>query len=373
MYFATIAFKNILRRKMRTFFTVIGIGVAVGAFIALVGLSRGLENAWMQALLERDTHAFAVPRGVIDVLSASIDQRMSTKMSKIEGVVSVSGELVDLVDLDSGEMIIVAGWPLESYLWQSLELASGTPPTPETPNGVILGAEVAKTLGYSMGEQFDLHTMTFTLVGISKPGGVMRNQAMLVSLSALQDLNNRQGQVSTLNFKFDSGPNRQKATKILQRLRDAFPDFVFTEALDIAKNNKILSLFEAMAWGTSVIALFIGLVVIINTLLMSVMERTSEFGLLSALGWSEQRIISLIIIEANILSVLGGAVGVCFGLVGLQIVSHSPQLKGLIQPVVHLHLLVEVLIATTVLGLAGSIYPAWRANRLSPSEALRHN
>jgi putative ABC transport system permease protein len=372
VYFSTIAAKNLLRRKMRTLFTVLGIGAAVGAFVALVGLSRGLENAWSYALLERETHAFAVPRGVVDILSASIKQDMGREMAQIEGVDRVSGELIDLVDLDTGEIIIVAGWPLDSYLWGNVELEAGRLPGPETPHGVILGAEVAKTLGYRLGDTFDIRTMTFTLMGISKAGGVMRNQAMLVSLQALQELNNRHGQVSTLNFKFETHTDRARVKGILAELNRQFPDYVFSEALDLTKNNRILALFRAMAWGTSIIALFIGLVVIINTLLMSVMERTSEFGLFSAVGWSERRIIGLIVIEALILSILGSTVGIAGGLAGLYAIADSPQMQGLIQPDVSLTLLIEVVLATIGLGLGGSIYPAWRATRLFPAQALRH-
>lgn len=372
MYFVTVAAKNLLRRRMRTLFTLLGIGSAVAAFVALVGLSRGFENAWMLALLERDTHVFAVPRGVVDILSASMDEQIAVEMAAVPGVTAVSGELVDMVDLDSGEMIIVAGWPLDSYLWESVALEAGRVPGSDLPNGVVLGRDAAETLGFKIGDSFQVKTMTFTLAGICKAGGVMRNHAMLLSLSALQDLNNRQGQVSTLNFRLAAFRDRDRVADILARLRSRFPDYVFTEAVDLGQNNKILALFRAMAWGTSTIALFIGLVVIINTLLMSVMERTREIGLLASVGWSGKRIICLIVIEGLVLSVLGGMTGVAIGLAGLYAIAGSPHMQGLIHPYFDSTIFLEVAIATLLLGLVGSAYPAWRAIRLRPAEALRH-
>ncbi|EKD39146.1 MAG: hypothetical protein ACD_75C00496G0002 [uncultured bacterium] len=372
MYFVTVAGKNLMRRKMRTLFTLLGIGSAVAAFVALVGLARGFENAWMLALLERDTHVFAVPRGVVDILSASIDEEVGARMAGVAGVTAVSGELVDMVDLDSGEMIVVAGWPLDSYLWESVALESGRVPGKDLPNGVVLGKNAAETLGYKVGDIFQVRTMTFILAGVCKAGGVMRNHAMLLSLSALQELNNRQGQVSTLNFRLADFRDRDRVADTMARLRSLFPDYVFTEAIDLAENNKILALFRAMAWGTSTIALFIGLVVIINTLLMSVMERTRELGLLASVGWSGKRILSLIVIEGLALSVLGGFTGVIIGLSGLYAIAGSPHMQGLIHPSVDLGLLVEVTIATLLLGLIGSVYPAWRAIRLRPADALRY-
>lgn len=372
MYFVNVAMRNLLRRKMRTFFTLLGISAAVAAFIALVGLSRGFENAWMHALLERDTHVFAVPRGVVDILSASIDEEVVTEMAGVEGVLEVSGELADMVDLDSGEMIIVAGWPEDSYLWDSVELEAGTMPGTSVVNGVLLGKEAAETLGYTLGDSFDVRTMTFTLVGISKAGGVMRNHAMIMPLSTLQELNNRHGIISTINFKLDGFTQPKKVAEIIERLKVQFPAYVFTEAVALAQNNKILALFRAMAWGTSTIALFIGLVVVMNTLLMSVMERTREFGLLSAVGWSEKRILGLVVIEGFLLSVLGGLLGCVFGLAGLYAIASSPHMQGLIQPDVSGWLFLEATFATLLLGLAGSLYPAWRAVRLHPADALRH-
>lgn len=373
MYFVTIAAKNLFRRKLRTLFTLLGIASAVAAFIALVGLSRGFENAWMHALLERDTHIFAVPRGVVDILSASINEHKVEEMAEVKGILDASAELLDMVDLDTGEMVIVAGWPLDSYLWGSVYLDSGTIPDKTIPNGIILGNNVATSLGLKLGESFDIKTMTFTVVGISSTGGgVMRNQAMVVSLDALQELNNREDQASTINFRLEEYTNREKVAGILALLNEKFPDFVFTEALDLAKNNKILGLFRAMAWGTSIIALFIGLVVIINTLLMSVMERTKEFGLLSSLGWSAMRILGLIIIEGVTLSLSGGLLGAGIGIAGLYTIANSPHMQGLIQPDINILLFCEMMTVTLFLGLGGSIYPAWRAIRLRPAKALRH-
>lgn len=372
MHFFSIALKNLFRRKLRTLFTVLGIGTAVGAFISLVGLSRGFENAWTNALLERDTHVFASPRGVVDILSASIDEKVALQMANVPGVLDVSGELVDMVDLDTGELVIVAGWPLTSYLWKSVDLETGVPPTLENPGGAILGKDLAETLGFSLGDTFFLRTEEFTVTGISAHGGVMRNHAMLLPLKTLQEINNKPGQVTTLNFRLENYSDRKESQKILESLESTFPDYIFTEALDLSKNNRFLRLFRAMAWGTSTIAFFIGLVVILNTLLMSVMERTKELGLLSAVGWSKARIINLIIIEGMFLSVLGSILGIGIGLTGLYTISLSPHMKGLIHPDVNLLLITEVVIATLLLGLSGSIYPAWRGAQLSPAKALRH-
>ena len=372
MHFIAIAGKNLSRRPLRTFFTLLGIATAVGAFISLVGLSRGLENAWMHALLERDTHIFASPKGVVDIMTASIDQDFEEKMAAIPGVKDVSGELVDLVVLDTGQMTIVAGWPVNSYLWQSVNLEHGVLPGEAMADGVILGSNAAVTLGYKVGDGFRIRDRDFVVSGISKPGGAMRNQAMILTLPALQKLNNRQGKVSTLNFRLNRPDDKEMVRQVFGALTEAFPDFTFTETHSLADNNQILEIFRAMAWGTSTVAIFIGLVVVTNTLLMSVMERTREIGLLSAVGWQPGRILAMIVAEGLFLSVLGGLAGTALGSVGITLLAASPQIRGLIQPAIDGRMFIEVAVATVLLGVLGSGYPAWRAIRFRPADALRY-
>jgi putative ABC transport system permease protein len=372
MRFITVAAKNLFRRPLRTCFTLLGIATAVGAFISLVGLSRGLENAWMHALLERDTHIFATPQGVVDIMTASIDQELATAMAVVPGVRDVSGELVDLVTLASGQMTIVAGWPTDSYLWRSVKLAQGVLPGQHGPDGLVLGANAAATLGYGVGAAVRLRDRDFVVCGIAKPGGAMKNQAMLLALPALQELNNRHGKVSTLNFRLDNPDDRQQLRAVLASLAENFPAFTFTETNSLADNNQILEIFRAMAWGTSTVAIFIGLITVMNTLLMSVMERTREIGLLSAVGWHPGRILASILAEGLVLSLLGGLAGTLLGVLGIKALAAAPQIRGLIQPAIDARMLLEVALATLVLGLCGSGYPAWRAICFRPADALRH-
>ena len=81
MAFISIVLKNLFQRRLRTFFTILGIATAVSAFIALVGLARGYENAWQASLLERNTHLFASPTGVVDILSGTLEIFPGSAMS----------------------------------------------------------------------------------------------------------------------------------------------------------------------------------------------------------------------------------------------------------------------------------------------------
>ena len=140
----------------------------------------------------------------------------------------------------------------------------------------------------------------------------------------------------------------------------------------MAENNSILKLLRAMVWGVSVIALIMALVIILNTLLMSVTERTREIGIFLAIGWSGGRILSMFILEGLLLSCSGGLIGTGAGIFGLQILAEHPRLQGFIEVGIALTLLFQVFSSAVLIGLLGSLLPAWRAMKLNTIEALRY-
>ena len=117
------------------------------------------------------------------------------------------------------------------------------------------------------------------------------------------------------------------------------------------------------------IGLLIAVLSIVNTMLMSVAERTTEFGVLRANGWSRRQIVRLICLESAAIGLLGGLIGDAAGWVGVQAVNARFPDRA------HLYASPELLafgiIFALVLGVGGGLYPAWRAAKLSPIEAIR--
>jgi putative ABC transport system permease protein len=127
-----------------------------------------------------------------------------------------------------------------------------------------------------------------------------------------------------------------------------------------------------MAWATSVIAMVLGSVGVLNTMMMTVFERTREIGILRALGWRRTRVLNLVLGEAAALGLAGSLLGTALGFAGVKALAQAPMASIFIAadlpPAV---LLVGVLLGLG-LSLVGGLYPALRAAGLEPSEALRH-
>ncbi len=139
------------------------------------------------------------------------------------------------------------------------------------------------------------------------------------------------------------------------------------------KSSLELRVVQAMAWSTSAIALFIGVIGMLNTMMIAVFERTQEIGTLRAIGWPKARVVRLILVESLILSSLGWLLGMAGSLLLTKLLSLSPASSTLILPsAVSPAIMSKVLLLAVLAGIAGAAYPAFFAARLVPTEALRH-
>jgi len=127
-----------------------------------------------------------------------------------------------------------------------------------------------------------------------------------------------------------------------------------------------------MSLATSLIALVVGAVGVMNTILMSVFERLQEIGVLLAIGWRRARIMRMILFESLLLSFVGGTAGCGLGLVATHMLQTSPWIRGKLEGEFSPMLLGGALLIALALGALGGFYPAWLGSRMSPMTALRH-
>jgi putative ABC transport system permease protein len=129
--------------------------------------------------------------------------------------------------------------------------------------------------------------------------------------------------------------------------------------------------FKAMNWGTSIIALLVGTFGVMNTMFMSVFERTREIGILLALGWKRSRILRMILLESVALCFAAGLFGIIAGVLLLKILAVMPWMQGRIEPQITAELLTLALGLAIAVGVASGLYPALHCTRINPSLAIR--
>ncbi len=371
--FTGFAWKNLWRRRLRTLLTLCGIGMAIGAFVALVGFSRSFEHEWLRLYSSSGTDIAVVEK---NFLNTSVDEALTPKIRAVPLVAQAEPMIFNLMDLTPEVNAIVFGWHDDSYEFDSLTFTSGRRFHDGKPE-VILGELLARNLDKAVGQTVDMQGSTYTVTGIFRGGTALEAGAVIMPLEEMQKLSSLQGKISGFHVRLRPAPAGEPADHYLKRaqaqIEAALPGLNAQLATERAANNQFVTLAHGVAWGTSSIALLMGILGIANTMAMSVFERTREIGILRAIGWKAWRVLLLIQTEAVVLGFGGGILGIAAGWGGLRLFSILPQTSSFVSASLSPLHLVESLGISILSGLIAGAYPAWRGAHLSPVEALRHD
>ncbi|MCU1321221.1 MAG: hypothetical protein JWM43_870 [Acidobacteriaceae bacterium] len=371
--FTGFVFKNLLRRRMRTLLTLVGIGMAVGAFVGLVGFSSAFEQQWLRIYASSGTD-IAVIQGTF--LNTSMDESIAGKLTNLPDVAQASPTIFNLMDLTPDVNALVYGWKEDAFQFASLQILAGR----QFRDGhaeVMLGDMLAQDLKKKTGDILDLQGTSFTVVAVYHGASALQADAVIMPLDQLQQLSSLQGKASTIDVRLRPVPRGETSQQYLKHaqaeIEAALPGIRAVPAAERASDNQFVKLAHASAWGTSSLALIIGIVGIANTMAMSVFERTREIGILRALGWNRWQVLAHIEIEAITLGLCGGLLGIALGWGALRVLATLPRTAGLVSASLHWPLLAEAVGIAVFAGLIAGALPAWRAGQLSPVNALRYD
>ena len=159
--------------------------------------------------------------------------------------------------------------------------------------------------------------------------------------------------------------------KLCARINAAVPEVRALPAGENVGNSQAYKFISAMSWGTSLLAVIVGVLGVMNTMLMTVFERKQEICILLAIGWKRSRIIRMVLWESALLGFLGGIGGVLIGTVGVKVMETLPAIRGLLEPDLSPQLMIISVAIAVIVGVVSGLYPAWRSSRLTPSLAMQ--
>ncbi|MGD8864932.1 MAG: ABC transporter permease [Anaerolineales bacterium] len=366
--------KNLLRRKARTLLTVLGIGVGVAAIIGLGTLANALEAGY-DAMIQGSKADFVVSQpNAFDISFSAVDETLGDELEFLPEVSAVSGMIQGIVQTPEMPYFFVYGYPQNSFLLDRVRIIEGSDLTTSTRSlgggdPILLGSGSAENFGMQVGDSIRLSESTFRIVGIYQTGETLEDRGAILSIENAQNLLGMQQQVSLFYIQLE---NPSLAEKFRMRAERLLEDLSLSSTDDFASKQSMVSVLQAYVIGISGLAILIGSVGMINTQLMAVVERTREIGVLRSVGWSRARVMAMILSESLLLSIVGGIVGLLLGVGLLSIMGSTSVLLAGVARQLNGEVLLQAFIVVLPLGLIGGSYPAWRATRITPVEALRY-
>jgi putative ABC transport system permease protein len=395
-----LAIKNLRNRFSRSLLTLLGISIGIMAIISLLALGEGMQQAITGELSSLSDVVIVSTGG--DVFSAFggggstgeyFTQRDIAVIERLQGVKDVSTQLSGYALAEyNGKKTIVSLTGMEIGVMQlqyaSQNLAAGEFLNEGDQNKIMIGYSIAHDTfdaDISVGGRIKINGEKFFVSGIFGKqgfGGVSSDSNLLMSTRDFQKLTG-QSNISLIYLRVENVNEAESIASTIQNAinenhgrKDYATATTMTSILETVQS--ITGLLQVVLVGIASIALVVASIGIMNTMLTSVMERTREIGIMKAIGATNLDIMSIFIFEGMLLSSVGGIIGIILGVFGSQgltlilnnVMTMGPSMN--LTPIITISSVVLAVTVSLIVGVLSSLYPAWKAARMSPIEAVRY-
>jgi putative ABC transport system permease protein len=368
-----LALRNLYRRPTRSLLTIVAIALGIATVVALTSIAWGFEASWQKANDVRGTDLIVTRNASENTMPSPFLSTKPTQVIKTSRLVQdVVGMLSEMWSVgEASPPVFVFGWAYGSYLWDHLRLIEGRWPSNDNEPAVVVGALAAGLLHKKTGDKVEIEGRQFQVVGLFESPAMVENGALLMTLSQAQLVSDKIGKVNVLNLKLQTNVTENEIQDLKKWIGEKLPGFVAITSGELVGKNTIVRVSKAMSNATILLASILGALMVFNTMLMSINERTKEIGILLALGWRRRTVIKLIVGESSILTLAGGVIGILVGIAMALGLEHLELMRGKIDAIFPVPFLIAVLGLSILIGILGGLYPALKAAHLLPSRALR--
>ncbi len=379
-----ISFGNIIRRKEKMIFLVLGLVIGVSTIVTLLSITKSMTQNIEEHLNQFGANIVLTPKsenlslnyggihvGGVNYKVQEFDQKALDRIRSIKNAKNISivaPKVLGPVVL-RGKKALLMGVEFEDELrlkswWQK---TNGY--FPQNKEEVILGSQAAKFLDFKTGQTFTLSGNRFKISTILKSTGSSEDNAIIADLGASQKVLGKTGKLSMVEIAaFCKGcPINELTLQIAEK----FPNAKVTAMKQaVMAKMQSIEMFKSFSLGVSIIVIFIGSLLVFVTAMGSVNERTREIGIFRAIGFRRGHVMQIILLEAMILGGIGGIIGFCIGNLFAWGIIPLVIKDGIFWGISINLGIVSTLMAVS-LSLLASLYPAVKASNMDPSEALR--
>jgi len=374
--------RQFIVRKGRTILCLLGVAVSVAMIVSILSIARGMKNSLNTYMKDSGASLVVFDRSAADLAFSRVSVETIGKVEKIEGVQEISRANFTIImgpklgrksTLSTGLGVIpVFGRLFNERMIQKYEdkLIAGR--LPREKSELLLGTLIAGKLKLKVGDKFPLFREKLLGIPEYEVTGIFETALSWENLGAVahaEVVQQKTGPDYALLFVYTDPEDTAKTRKLIEK---GFPQLIALPASEFTDRfNQQLDFIDEFIFILSVIAGIVGVLGVLNTMMMSVSERTREIGTLRALGWSSRRVMGVIVLEGFVVSIAGGFLGMVLGWAGTEALIALFSGGLLVANYLPETFLTGFLLAFTV-GAVGSLYPALRASSLKPAEALRY-
>jgi putative ABC transport system permease protein len=370
MRFFGLVAHNTWTKKVRSLLTAIAIAIAVMVVLTLGLITQNLKTTAASILKVGKADFTVAQRGASDVLLSSLTGREVQQIEQTAGVQSAVGVLLDTERLNADNPLFVEIGIDPSELQPfGVHVLQGRAPSPNAGNEMMLGWRIAQDLGLQPGGTLNIAGGEKVITGTFSTGNVFGDSAGIFPLIPFQAHERQPDSYSLAFVRVQQGTSIPGVEKDITSQNEGLT--TIRSLAQFGRADRNFELVSTADRGATIVAIIVGAFIVTNTMLLSLVERTREFGILRSIGWSGRRVISLIMSEAALISVAGAALGVALAVALLTALTHLHTLEALANPNYNAGLFARALVLAAVVAFLGALYPSLRASLIRPVEALR--
>jgi putative ABC transport system permease protein len=411
----TFAWRNLLTRPLRTLLALIGLSIPILGVIGLFSLSNGLRQL-VGDTLSRIQGVVVVREGAFSPVFSDLSADLEASLRQVPGVAVVAPEVWKIAPAVEGRSAAgqvvrslpgllgnkeKAGQSFQSLLDQPIIVGQDSTkrkglrsevfpramlkglsggryiaPQDADQNRVVISTKIARDFPdpqtkapRKVGDSLDIGGQKFEIIGLYETGSMFLDVMIIMDIQTARRL--LQVSQQTVSSYYIEGTDPAKNDELSESIERAIAGTDARSPNEITSNfGRMMNHLDMFLLATVLLALIVGVVGIVNTMLMSTTERFGEFGVLRTNGWSRRDVLNLVSAESAYLGLLSGIVGFALAWLFTVIANAFLATTGLSLSITPDNALRGLLLAVAM-GMLGGLYPAWKASRMVPMAAIR--
>ena len=373
MNYLELMIRNPFRNKTRSFLAIVGIAIGIATIVALGVITASLEESTQTTLQEGTAEITAMPLGssMMGGASGSLNESYVDELKNISGVKQTAGLLQVSITDPTGTgpgAITVYGMNSKDLELEGINSINGSTYN-DNKREVIVGKSVVDSENYTIGDNLTILGEQYKIVGTYETGSMFTDGAIYTGLETLQNDSNSQNEVSTIAVKVDDNTTVETVNNNIENQYNDTLSTITSDEMEKTTEN-MMSVVNAATTAIEALAIIIGGVGVINTMMMTVFERTREIGVLKSVGWTSMKVLTMIMGESIVLTIISGIIGTILGLLAVIILFNITG--GDMTLTYNIGIFIRAFAVALIVGILGGLYPAIKASRLAPTEALRY-